>query len=67
MTNKSKQQKPAYDSDTGSEDETSTETETSVDVGYIDPDLYPESTFDERKMTKTLLKSPFFTRWVQRL
>lgn len=64
MTNKLKQQKtkePEFESDSGSEDESNMETETSVDVGYIDPDLYPESTFDERKMTKTLLKSPFFT------
>lgn len=64
MTNKPTQQKPKephFESDSGSEDESNVQTETSVDVGYIDPDLYPESTFDERKMTKTLLKSPFFT------
>lgn len=61
---KNKQQKPKepeYESDSGTEDEaTNDSNETSVDVGYIDPDLYVESTHDERKMTKTLLNSPFF-------
>lgn len=43
-----------------SDEETTHDTETNVDVGYIDPDLYPESTHIERKLTKTLMKSPFF-------
>lgn len=60
----SKQQKPkepVIETDSESENELSNDTETSVDVGYIDPDLYPESTPEERKLTKTLMKSPFFT------
>ncbi len=56
----SKPVEPEFESDTGSEDELGPETETSVDVGYIDPDLYPESTDLERKLTKTLMKPPFF-------
>lgn len=62
----SRQQKPKeHLIETDSEDDEINEqindTETSVDVGYIDPDLYPESTHEERKLTKTAMKSPFFT------
>ena len=66
MSVKSKKQQskpvePEFESDTESEDETTGESlETSVDVGYVDPDLYAESTESERKLTKALLKSPFF-------
>lgn len=54
-----KTKEPEYESDSGTEDEETFESN-DVDVGYIDPDLYVESTYDERKMTKTVLKSPFF-------
>jgi len=63
MSKVKKSSKPVeseYESDTGSEDECGQEMETSVDVGYIDPDLYPESTDIERKLTKTIMKPPFF-------
>lgn len=63
MTKGKKDQKPKepeFDSDSDSEIENDNEMETSVDVGYIDPDLYLESTEIERIMTKTLMKAPFF-------